>query len=294
MIDVIRQILNMLLLKYRKLDKDGLELYYLSEIHSLMPTHIVIEIECKYKKTQELIDKYLEVVKKNLENVLSFHDIVNFSSGLKHLVYRYNLNKSKYREMVADAVYYDNVLTSIENHQSTLPKTIIGFYGKNWLFKTFPRFGIFQIITELYWFSKLYQPYRVIEILITCALSLFLFLLEQTFFFRREIILKLLTYFPNDDPFTPGRILLILSAVMSYMIYVCFIGVFSVKVFGYYEFYRENTTPSTLLNSAFYILKFTPPICFNLLDISLGKSAYLEKTAFYNVRYIPYCRASAI
>lgn len=77
--------------------------------------------------------------------------------------------------------------------------------------------------------------------------------------------------------------MLLLSAIMSYMIYVCFIGVFSVKVLGYYEFYAKNTTASTLLNSAFYILKFTPPICFNLLDITLGRSNYLEKSAFYNV-----------
>lgn len=129
--------------------------------------------------------------------------------------------------------------------------------------------------------------------MIASLLSLSLFLLEQTFFTKKEIILKLLTYFPIDDPFTPGRILLILSAVMLYMIYVCFIGVFSIKVFGYYEFYPENTTPSTLLNSAFYILKFTPPICFNLLDISLGSSTYLEHTAFFRVNQTN-LRASAI
>lgn len=118
--------------------------------------------------------------------------------------------------------------------------------------------------------------------MVTCLLSLFLFLIEQTFFFKREIIYDLLQFLGQDDPLTPMRILLIISTIMSYMIYVCFIGVFSAKVLGYYEFYQGHTSPSTLLNSAFYILKFAPPICFNLLDIALGRSAMHEKTAFYN------------
>ena len=82
----------------------------------------------------------------------------------------------------------------------------------------------------------------------------------QSLFFKNKYVLDMLTYFSIDNPLTPARILFILSAMMLYMIYVCFIGVFSVKVFGYYEFYPSSTTPSTLLNSAFYILKFTPPI----------------------------------
>lgn len=86
----------------------------------------------------------------------------------------------------------------------------------------------------------------------------------------------------QDDTLTPMRILIGVSAIMSYMIFVCFIGVFSAKILGYYEFYQGNTSASTLLNSAFYILKFTPPICFNLLDISLGQSKVLKQSAFYN------------
>lgn len=137
----LAQVLNVLLKKYRRFEKDGLELYYLKEIHASIPNHIVIEIESKYKSSQEIVDKHMEEVQTNIKRVLSVQDIVDFSANLKHLVYRYNLNKSKYREMVADAVYYDKILEAMENNEETLSKSIAGFYGKNWLFRNFPKFG---------------------------------------------------------------------------------------------------------------------------------------------------------
>lgn len=74
-----------------------------------------------------------------------------------------------------------------------------------------------------------------------------------------------------------------MTLLMSYMIYVSFIGIFSAKLLDYYEFFPGNTSSSTLLNSSFYILKLTPAVCFNFLNIILGDTPLVDKTAFSKV-----------
>lgn len=117
-------------------------------------------------------------------------------------------------------------------------------------------------------------------------MSLVLFLGEQTTFFDASVFEGILGWFRKGagGNYDAIAILIVLSAMMFYMIYVCFVGVFHATIMGYYEYYPGNTSPSTLLNSAFYILKFTPPICFNLLMIIIKRTDFIEKTAFYKVQ----------
>lgn len=113
--------------------------------------------------------------------------------------------------------------------------------------------------------------------------SLTLFLAEETIYFQKEYFLDLLKLFNRDGKVQAQKVLFFVSILLSYMIYVVLIGVFYIKVFGYYEFYLKNTTASTLLNAAFYISKFVPPICFNVMTLVFGSNSLLKETAFFSV-----------
>lgn len=100
---------------------------------------------------------------------------------------------------------------------------------------------------------------------------------------QRSTLIDLFNSSQKDTDMDPIIVLVIISLVMSYMIYVSFIGIFSAKLLDYYEFYPRNTSSSTLLNSSFYILKLTPAVCFNFLNIILGDTPLVDKTAFSKV-----------
>ena len=113
--------------------------------------------------------------------------------------------------------------------------------------------------------------------------SLLVIVLEETIVFHKDMVIDLISHFKTKEQYDAQKILILLSGLMSYMMYVCFSGVFFAKVLGYYEFYKGKTTSSTLLNSAYYISRFTPPICFNLLTLTFGSNKSIEETSFFRV-----------
>lgn len=73
--------------------------------------------------------------------------------------------------------------------------------------------------------------------------------------------------------------------LLSYMAIICYFGVFYLKIFGFYGFWKKQTIGVTLLNSALYASKMTFPMTFNFM-LMFFKS-YSDKTDFVRVTPIP-------
>jgi LMBR1-like membrane protein len=146
--------------------------------------------------------------------------------------------------------------------------------------------------SELIWYRYFFLASKYAEFLIFTVCSVCIFIWEQNMFMasstQRSTLIDLFNSSQKDTKLDPINVLIIMSLLMSYMIYVSFIGIFSAKVLDYYEFFPGNTSSSTLLNSSFYILKLTPAICFNLLNIILGDTPLVDKTAFSKVAKIEF------
>lgn len=123
--------------------KKGLELefHYLKETYSQIPSHFVIEIESKHKYSNILQEVHAKAISKYKDKFITLSELVSLSSELKNLINRYSINKSKYRQMIADAVYFEHVTLAISKKQNRLPESVRAFYGTNRIFKCFPSFG---------------------------------------------------------------------------------------------------------------------------------------------------------
>lgn len=140
---------------------------------------------------------------------------------------------------------------------------------------------------EIWWYRYFFRGWKYFEFLVFTISSLSIFLWEQSVFLsspsQKSTLIDLFNSSQANNDLDPIRLLIIMSLLMYYMIYVSFIGIFSAKVLDYYEFFPGNTSSSTLLNSSFYILKLTPAVCFNFLNIILGETPLVDNTAFAKV-----------
>lgn len=137
----IKQVISALITKYRKTDGLELQFHYLKETYAQIPTQFVIEIESKHKSSKILREIHEKAISKYNDKPITLDQLVKVSTELKNLINRYSINKSKYRQMVADAVYFEHVMMAINTNQKMLPPSVTAFYGTNRLFKCFPSLG---------------------------------------------------------------------------------------------------------------------------------------------------------
>ena len=131
----------MLLAKYRRMEELRLEAYLLGEIHNQIPLHILIEIEGKRTTSKVRTELYQKGIKEYRTKILTIQELVDFNTDLKQTIHRFNLSKTKFYKLVADGVYYEQVMFAIRNKHKQLPPTSSAFFGKNLIFKCFPKFG---------------------------------------------------------------------------------------------------------------------------------------------------------
>lgn len=131
----------MLLAKYNKIEDLRLEAYYLNKINCQIPVHIVIELECKHKQSKSRREIHEKALSKYSSKIMSVNELVDFNSEMLQLVHRFNLSKTKYIKQVLDGVYFEILTESIKKGDRKLPSTTRAYYGKNFIFRCFPRFG---------------------------------------------------------------------------------------------------------------------------------------------------------
>lgn len=75
---------------------------------------------------------------------------------------------------------------------------------------------------------------------------------------------------------------LLVGGFFGYLIFVSVYSIFSIKISGFYGFYKQSTDATTFLSFAYYMAKLTYPLCYTVLYAVLGTSDQLSKTCFYN------------
>lgn len=94
--------------------------------------------------------------------------------------------------------------------------------------------------------------------------SLLLFLGEVTIFLEHKFLGKMMEYVSSlSKGFTYMMTFTVI--LLTYMAIICYFGVFYLKIFGFYGFWKKQTTGVTLLNSALYASKITFPMTFNFM-----------------------------
>lgn len=131
----------MLLAKYSKIEELRLEAYYLKKISSEIPIQILIELECKHKKSKLRREIHEKVLSQYTSKILTINELVSFNSDLIQLVHRFNLIKTKFHKQILNGVYFELLTESIKRKDKCLSPSTRAYYGKNYFFKLFPRFG---------------------------------------------------------------------------------------------------------------------------------------------------------
>jgi hypothetical protein len=78
-------------------------------------------------------------------------------------------------------------------------------------------------------------------------------------------------------------IFIIVFVFLSYMSLICYHALFNLNGFDLYGFWVKRTDSATLLNTAYYMSKMSPPICFNFMLLFFGNNRNIQKTNFYKV-----------
>ena len=87
------------------------------------------------------------------------------------------------------------------------------------------------------------------------------------------------------------RVYFYVSVLIGYMVWVSCYSIFSIKIIGFYGFYKHKTDPVTFLTFVMYMSKLTYPLCYTTLYIMLGNTDRIESTSFYrtigNLKPVP-------
>ena len=72
--------------------------------------------------------------------------------------------------------------------------------------------------------------------------------------------------------------------ILGYISIVCYFGIFYLRIFGFYGFWKKHTDGETMLNSGLILTIMTPSLCYNFLFLIFGANDELKKLSFYKVK----------
>lgn len=93
---------------------------------------------------------------------------------------------------------------------------------------------------------------------------------------------KLLSKFLSKIIFfdTQFTTFIIVGLIFGYMSFLSAYSIFSIKIPGFYGFYRKKTDPVTYLSFVYYFSKLIYPLCYTTLIILVSGSREFEQTSF--------------
>ena len=61
---------------------------------------------------------------------------------------------------------------------------------------------------------------------------------------------------------------------LTYIAMISYVSIFSLRYFGFFGFWPKATDPVTLLNTALYLSKMTPPMLYNFIVVFFGHNKF--------------------
>lgn len=116
----------------------------------------------------------------------------------------------------------------------------------------------------MFYFKYMMSCTSITFAVICVIFSLILFVAEITIFVEHTLFEQLIEALKNATS-KHGYIISFSVILMSYMALICYFGVFYLKIFGFYGFWKKQTLAVTLLYSALYASKLTFPMIFNFM-----------------------------
>ena len=201
-------------------------------------------------------------------------NLVNLNKIVLKKYAEYRMAKFNSQREMLMAIYYREVNTAIVNEQGTVNSIFDPYFERIWLFKYFKRLEI----KYFKWFEPIFG---LVLAVLSIVFSTLLFFGEVTIFQEHRFVGWIIDIVSNTNK---GLTYLMTFTIvlLSYMALICYFGVFYMKIFGFYGFWKKQTMGVTLLNSALYASKMTFPLTFNFMLIFFKQ--YQQKTDFVLVR----------
>lgn len=198
----------------------------------------------------------------------------------------------KYEFNIVNCKYFENIVESVKNHDSLQPNKFTQLADRHIIFRVFEGF-------EFFWYKYLHFPLSMLKLLFFTIMSVFVFFGQFQMFFKDEsfivTMLSSLIQAQSENSKKPelqaARIIIFVSAFFGYMAYIVIFSLLSIKIKGFFGFYRRQTHPVSFLNFVYYLSKMTYPLCYETLYIFVGRNPIFNKTDFYrsigNLKVVP-------
>lgn len=181
--------------------------------------------------------------------------LIDLHKNLKKTLAEYRRSSSTWEVLMDSCIMLEDIITSIHSSDKKLT-------GITWTPKVGP-FIRLREITEWLWYTRV-KP-LVCRSLAVCfgIMSVLVVLGEITLFTDIPIGLIPLLYTEDHGPVMNQ---IFVSIPLVYIILCTYYALFSLKLTGWYGLYPHNQTdPSNLVWSAFFLCRLTAPLCYNFL-----------------------------
>lgn len=135
----------------------------------------------------------------------------------------------------------------------------------------------------MFYFRYMISCTSITFAVISVIFSLILFVAEITIFVEYTFFEQLIDLMKNATA-KDGYIVFFSVILLSYMALICYFGVFYLKIFGFYGFWKKQTLAITLLYSALYASKLTFPMIFNFMLMFFKRQS--QKMDFIKVHLV--------
>lgn len=216
--------------------------------------------------------KYSKLETINLDHVAAF----NYE--YMYAIQDFEMADHLYDTNMICAYYYQNIMKSVLEHTNLVETEFNVLMNKETVFRVLPDF-------EYTWYKYIHFPWSLAKLVFFILMSGLIFLGQVYMFSKLNIFADVLNLvFASQGNTRVYSLFLTVFLFFGYMITVSVYSLFSVKIPGYFGFYRGKTDPITYLSFVYYLSKLVYPLCFNTLNIVCGgKEATFRQTSFYSV-----------
>jgi len=245
------------------------ELVLLDRIKNHIPEEVRNEILTRGKHNQEYRESNY------IKKMPTKGSLVNLNQITRSKYYSYQMTVLNWERAVIESYYYKDLNDSKTYSVVTADSRI--YADKPLIVRIFP-------CIENFYFRVLMCPIDILIAIVVGLLSLTVLFSEITGFLTNSVVWKYIFGIILHHHMTGVYTVLCMSAVfIVYMATICYISIFAVKLFGFYGFWPRATDSVTLLNSALYISKMTPPLLYNFLIMFFKYEDLYRRTDFFVV-----------
>lgn len=212
--------------------------------------------------------------------VITLDDVAAFNYEYMYAIQDFEMADHLYDDNMISAYYYQNIIKSITEHTNLVDTEFNAFMNKEALFRIIPDF-------EYPWYKYLHFPWSMAKLVFFVAMSGLVFLGQVYMFSKINLFADMLnTILASQGNTRVYSLFIIVFIFFGYMIVVSVYSLFSLKIPGYFGFYKAKTDPLTYLSFVYYLSKLIYPLCFNTLNIICGgKESILKQTSFHSVGF---------